>query len=129
MRSYAIVMSRPAFQRWASRQGQQQSGGGVSAGASLFRENGCGSCHTFEPANATAKVGPDLGNLPQYAKRAGKPLDAFVRESIQDPSAYVEKGFPANTMPSFSQLSGQQLDVLVQYLTQSSSARNSGSGG
>jgi len=110
-------MTRGAFDRWASHQGGQQSGGGAAAGASLFKQNGCTSCHTFRPAHATGKVGPDLDNLSQYAKRAGKPLDAFVRQSIEDPNAYVEKGFPANTMPSFSQLSSDQLNALVQYLT------------
>jgi cytochrome c oxidase subunit 2 len=117
MRSYAIVMPQQAFEQWASRQGQQQSGGGRSAGASLFQQNGCGSCHTFKPAKATATVGPDLDNLPQYAKQAGKPLDSFVRESIRDPNAYVQKGYPPNTMPSFSQLSDHQLGALVHYLT------------
>jgi cytochrome c oxidase subunit 2 len=117
MRSYAIVMTPQAFDRWASAQGRRQSGGNAGqAGASLFKQNGCASCHTFSPAHATGTIGPDLDRLPAYAKRAGKPLDPFVRESIQDPGAYVEKGFPANTMPTFN-FSSQQLDALVQYLT------------
>jgi cytochrome c oxidase subunit 2 len=117
MRSYAIVMRPQAFQGWAAREGQAQtSGNAATAGASLFSENGCGSCHTFKPANATAKVGPDLDDLAEYAQRAGKPEDEFVRESIQDPNAYVERGFPPNVMPSFSSLSAEQLDALVQYL-------------
>jgi hypothetical protein len=67
-------------------------------------------------------VGPDLDKLPAYAQAAGKPLDTFVRDSIVDPSAYVEKGFPNNVMPHTygSALSKQQLDALVQYLVSSS---------
>jgi cytochrome c oxidase subunit 2 len=117
MRSYAIVMRPADFERWARGQGAAvSSGNAAQAGTAVFREQGCGSCHTFKPANATAKVGPDLDRLPQYADRAGEPLDEFIRESIVDPRAYVEKGFPANTMPSFSQLPQRQLDALVQYL-------------
>jgi cytochrome c oxidase subunit II len=117
MRSFAIVMEPGAFQNWASGQQQQQTSGNAgTAGAAVFKEQGCGSCHTFEPANATAKVGPDLDKLAQYARAAGKEEKAFIRESIVNPGAYVEKGFPANTMPPFSSLPARQLDALVQYL-------------
>ena len=40
------------------------------------------------------KIGPDLDYLAAYAKRAGKPVDAFIKESILDPPAYVEPGLP-----------------------------------
>jgi cytochrome c oxidase subunit 2 len=118
MRSYAIVMSEAGFQQWAKSQGKAvTSGKPGEAGAAVFENQGCGSCHTFAPAKATAKVGPDLDKLPQYAKTAGKPLDAFIRESIVNPGAYVEKGYPNNVMPSFAQLPKEQLDALVQYLS------------
>ena len=44
--------------------------GGAAAGKALFTNNGCASCHTFAPAGATGKVGPDLDKLPAYAKQA-----------------------------------------------------------
>src|SRR5438270_5657914 len=62
-------------------------GGGAGAGKALFASNGCNSCHTFKPAGANGKIGPDLDKLPQYAKAAGKPLPAFVHESIVSPKA------------------------------------------
>ena len=62
-------------------------------------------------------MGPDLDKLPAYAKQAGKPLEDFVRESIVDPNAYVQPGFPKNLMPSFSALPKDQVDALVAYLT------------
>jgi cytochrome c oxidase subunit II len=118
MRSTVIVMPRAAFKKWLRGQTQTANSGNTGAvGATLFDQNGCKSCHTFAPAKATGTVGPDLDKLPQYAQEAGKPLDAFVRESIVDPNAYVQKGYPANVMPPFSSLSKQQLDALVQYLT------------
>jgi cytochrome c551/c552 len=91
-------------------------GGGAASGKAAFASNGCNQCHTFKPAGATAKVGPDLDKLAQYAKKAHKPLDTFVRESIVDPKAYLEKGYPP-VMPSFSSLPKAQVDALVQFLT------------
>jgi cytochrome c oxidase subunit 2 len=128
MRSTVIVMARTAFEKWQRSQAQAAAGGGAGAGgggtsgsalgATVFKNEACGSCHTFTPASATGTVGPNLDQLPQAAQRAGKPLEAFVRQSIVDPSAYVEKGFPDNVMPkTFTSLPKQQLDALVQYLT------------
>jgi mono/diheme cytochrome c family protein len=92
--------------------------GDPKAGAVLFTSQGCNGCHTFKPANSNGTIGPDLDKLPQYAKTAGEPLDAFAHESIQNPSAYVEKGYQ-NTMPDFGQtLSAKQIADLVAYLTQ-----------
>jgi cytochrome c oxidase subunit 2 len=117
MRSWAVVRTPQAFDRWATGQRQQQTSGNAgTAGAALFKAQGCNSCHTFKPAGSTATVGPDLDKLADYARTAGKPEDEFIRESIVDPGAYVEKGYPPNVMPSFSSLTSQQVNALVQYL-------------
>jgi mono/diheme cytochrome c family protein len=92
--------------------------GDPKAGAVLFKSQGCGGCHTFKPAGTNGTIGPDLDKLAQYAKAANQPLDAFTRESIANPSAYVEKGYQP-TMPDFGQtLSAKQISDLVAYLTQ-----------
>jgi cytochrome c oxidase subunit II len=121
MRTTVVVMKPAAFDKWLHSQGQTASSGNAGQlGATVFKNNGCGACHVFKAAGATAKVGPDLDQLPAEAQRAGKPLADFTRESIVDPSAYVEKGYPDNVMPhTFSSLPKQQLDALVQYLTAS----------
>jgi cytochrome c oxidase subunit II len=117
MRTRAIVMPAAAFNAWVSKQGKAAAGPPGQAGKAVFADNGCDSCHTLKAAGATAKVGPDLDKLPEEARRAGKPLEAFVRESIVDPNAYVEKGYSANVMPSFKdQIPPDRLDQLVQYL-------------
>ena len=102
------------------------SGGGggpgnlLAAGKKAFTDNGCAACHTFKSAGATGKIGPDLDKLAGYAAKAHQPLEAFIRESIVKPNAYVEKGFPPNVMPkTFGSLPKDQLDALVQYLVQS----------
>jgi cytochrome c oxidase subunit 2 len=121
MRTSAIVMPAAAFDKWVNKQGKALAGPAGQAGKTVFVNNGCGSCHTLKAAGASAKIGPDLDKLPDAAKGAGKPLEAFVRESIVDPNAYVAPGFPKNVMPStFSQLPKSQLDALVQYLVSSS---------
>ena len=119
MRSTAIVMRPEAFDRWVRTAGQATAGGGAAAGKAVFEQNGCGACHAFEPAGATATVGPDLDNLPEFARQAGQPLEQFIRESIVEPNAYVEKGFAPNVMPPFK-LPEQQLTSLVEYLAQGS---------
>lgn len=92
--------------------------GDAKAGAVLFQSQGCGGCHTFTPAKSNGTIGPDLDKLPGYAKTAGQPLDTFAHESIQNPSAYVEKGY-SPTMPDFGQtLSPKQISDLVAYVTQ-----------
>src|SRR5436190_5835160 len=80
MRTSAIVMEPAAFEAWVKHQGEAGQGPPGVSGKAVFDRNGCGSCHTFQPAAATGKVGPDLDRLPEYAKQAGKPLEDFVHE-------------------------------------------------
>jgi cytochrome c oxidase subunit II len=122
MRSSAIVMEQNAFDSWlksaAKENGGAAAGGGnAGGGAAVFASAGCSACHTFKPAGATAKVGPDLDNLTEAAQTAGKPLEDFVHESIVDPGAYLAPGFQ-DIMPHTykDQLQPNQLDALVQYL-------------
>jgi len=116
MRSQAVVMPPGRFAAWVklAKQGTSAAAGGKS----VFAANGCSSCHTFKPAAATGKIGPDLDNLAAYAKKAGKPLDQFIRESIVNPNAYIAPGYSANVMPStFGTLPKSQLDALVAFLS------------
>jgi cytochrome c551/c552 len=86
-------------------------------GKAIFLQQGCNGCHTYQPAGSVATVGPDLDKLPEYAKKAKQPLDAFVRESIVKPGAYVQKGF-ANVMPKqYASLPKSDIDALVEFLT------------
>jgi cytochrome c oxidase subunit 2 len=119
MRTTAIVMTPQAFEKWEADQQHALNGPPGQAGKTVFANNGCGSCHTYQPAGSSGKIGPDLDKLATYAQQAGKPLADFVRESIVNPNAYIEKGFPKNVMPTtFAQLPKTQLDALVTFLTQ-----------
>ena len=119
MRSHAVVMQPAAFDKWIADAKKGISGGGAASGKAVFTTNGCGSCHAFTPAGSTATVGPNLDQLAADARKAGKPLDEFTRESIVNPDAYIPAGYAPNVMPkTFAQLPKSQLDALVQYLTQ-----------
>lgn len=86
-------------------------------GAQVFETAGCTGCHTLADAGSTATTGPDLDSVLK-----GKP-ESFIRESIIDPAAEVEEGFPPNVMPETyeDQLSPEELDALVAYLAETTS--------
>jgi cytochrome c551/c552 len=89
----------------------------AAPGKGIFNANGCNGCHTYAPASATGKIGPDLDKLASYAKGANQPLPKFTHESIVNPNAYVEKGYPKGVMPSFKQLPESDVNALVDFLT------------
>ena len=63
---------------------------------------------------------PNLDELPGLASKAGQPLEEFIRESIVDPGAYVEQGFPADRMPRlYAELPPAEIDALVGFLVDS----------
>jgi mono/diheme cytochrome c family protein len=95
--------------------------GNPTAGKAVFAANGCGGCHTLAAAGATGKVGPDLDDLTAEAAKAGEPLEAFIKESIVSPSAYIAPGYSDGIMPATfgSSLKPQQLADLVAFLNQS----------
>jgi cytochrome c oxidase subunit 2 len=121
MRTQAVVMTPRAFQAWVKSAqatvAKQQKGGAGGPAAAVFQSAGCAGCHTFAAAGSNGNTGPALDNLKPAAQRAGRPFEAFVRESIVDPNAYVEKGYQPNIMPStFDSLPKSQLDALVQLI-------------
>jgi cytochrome c oxidase subunit II len=119
MRTQALVLEQGEYDAWARRQGAELAGPPGQAGAAVFENQGCGSCHTFEPARSNAEVGPSLDELASSAEEAGKPLQQYVRESIVEPDAYIHPGFPRNVMPkTYAELPDEQLDGLVQYLVE-----------
>lgn len=92
----------------------------AALGKRLFTEKECVGCHTLSVLANESPRGPNLDRLPEYARRAGEPLEAFIRESIVDPDAYVEQGFAAGRMPpNFGELPMAQIDALVRFLVES----------
>jgi mono/diheme cytochrome c family protein len=92
---------------------EEAPAGDPAAGEALFASNGCGGCHTFEAAGSTGAVGPNLDEALE-----GQDAE-FVHQSIVEPDAEVAEGYNAGVMPSFQQLSEDQVNDLVAFLTQS----------
>jgi mono/diheme cytochrome c family protein len=92
--------------------------GDPAAGKKLFGANGCGGCHTYKPAGSKGQTGPDLDKLAKYAQQANQgSLADFTRESIINPSAYVQPGYPDVMPKSYNTLPDKQVADLVAFLT------------
>src|SRR5215831_10174042 len=115
MRSHVTIVSQEQFTKFLKGSGSSTAG---PPGQAVFQQNGCGSCHTLQAAGANGKIGPDLDDLASLAAKAGHgSLEAFIRESIINPSAYIAPGYTDLMPHTFkSQIPPAQLDQLVQYL-------------
>lgn len=88
----------------------------AEAGAKLFQEKACVTCHP-----AGGGVGPSLVGVPgsQVALASGETVtadDAYLRESILNSMAKVVKGYPP-AMPMFAgQLTEEQVMQLIAYI-------------
>ena len=67
---------------------EDEAGGGAGApdGKAVFTAAGCGGCHALADAGTTGGTGPDLDEV-----LADKD-EAFIEESIVDPSAEIAAG-------------------------------------
>jgi mono/diheme cytochrome c family protein len=93
--------------------------GNPAAGKVAFTNNGCGSCHTFTPAGASGKVGPDLNKLAAEAAAVHQPVATFARTQIVTPDTFRAPGYPVGVMPkTFASLPPQTIADLVTFLTQ-----------
>jgi cytochrome c551/c552 len=94
--------------------------GTAAAGKPVFASSGCGGCHTYAPAGSNASVGPDLDKLAQYTKQANAGDETeFIHESIANPSAYIQPGYPDVMPKDYGQkLSDKQLADLIAFLEQ-----------
>jgi mono/diheme cytochrome c family protein len=92
--------------------------GDAQAGAQVFADQSCGSCHSLQAANATGTIGPNLDEA--LASKSTK----FIETSIVDPSAVVEQGFQDGIMPQDfgDTLTPDDLANLVAFLSQSTSS-------
>jgi NitT/TauT family transport system substrate-binding protein len=89
--------------------------GDPANGKTLFNTLGCAACHAID--SDAVLVGPSLKNISEDASEApgNMSLDAYIRQSIVDPGAYIVEGFP-NVMPPFDTLSDSDLNDLIAYL-------------
>ena len=123
-----IVMEPADYQAWLSGSGQAQAGGAQPSGAQpsgsmadsgqqLFQQHGCVSCHIAGGGGP----GPSLAGVygSQVQLEGGQTVtadDAYIRESILNPSAKVVRGYQP-IMPSFQgQVHEQEILELIAYI-------------
>ena len=115
MRPSAIVMPPAAFNGWRqAAAAARRSRPPGRPGKAVFDANGCAALpHAAGGRSDRERSAPTSISSPTTRRQAGKPLEDFIRESIVDPNAYVQPGFPKGVMPPFSTLPKDQLDSLV----------------
>jgi len=111
-----IVMQPADFDNWLSGNASQQSP--AVAGQQLFQSLGCVSCHG---ANGEGGRGPGLVGLfgSKVFLTNNQTLtadEAYIRESIENPSTKVVSGF-SPIMPTFQgQVTPEQLIQIISYI-------------
>ncbi len=112
-----IVMEPAAFQAWL---GGDTGESLVEAGTRLFGELGCATCHVDAAADSPSR-GPKLAGLwgSEVTLHGGGTVtadEAYVRESILDPTAKITEGYPG-VMPTFRGLMNEeQMLQLIAYV-------------
>ena len=117
-----LVGAALSWQHEPARAVSNGRSGSVLSGAELFRVKGCATCHAG-PDTETAGMDslPDLSEAWEWAggRRDGLDAEAYLRQSIEQPAAYLAPGFqpqgPLTGMP-FLSVSEAEVDALVAYL-------------
>src|SRR4051812_9827491 len=110
-----IVMEPSEFQTWLS--GGAPEGSLASAGAKLFQDLACNTCHRPD-AQGRGPVLDGLFGKPQMLQSGDTIVvdEAYVRESILMPAAKITAGFQP-IMPAFQGLvTEEQLLELIEYV-------------
>ena len=89
-----------------------------SAGTILFQERGCVGCHHLDASGDGPTLHGLFGSPVQYpGSGTGIVDESYLREAILNPSATVANGFRP-VMPTFAgQLTEEQLQALIVYVT------------
>ncbi len=124
MGGWVYVMSPADYARWVREKGRKSGAleattvSPTSQGEGLFRQYGCGNCHT---ATDTSRA-PSLIGL--YGKQRtltdGSAVNAdrnYIRKAILTPENTLLKGYGAITrMPSYKDLSEDDINQLIAYI-------------
>jgi cytochrome c oxidase subunit 2 len=115
MTGEVIVMEPSEFQTWLS--GGAQEGSLASAGEKLFQDLACNTCHRPDAQGRGPVLQGLFGKTVQLQSGETMTVDeAYVRESILNPSAKVAAGFQP-IMPTFQGLvTEEQLLELIEYV-------------
>jgi len=109
-----IVMDPADYQDWISARGEGSLG---QQGEKIFQQLGCNTCHRNDSLARAPNLAGLYGN--QVKLKDGAVVnadDAYIRESIVNPSAKIVSGWE-NIMPTFQgQISEDDMIALVYYI-------------
>jgi len=124
MKKFAFVLLLVAALALVACGGEEPApagSGDAAAGEKLFKEAAqppCLTCHSLEAG--ARLIGPALAGIGSAAGNmvSGLSAEAYLRQSIVEPNAYVVEGFSANLMPATyaTDLSEQQVNDLVAFM-------------
>lgn len=117
--SFHVVAQPPEeFAAWMANEAADApapQGASEARGAELFRQAGCGACHTVRGAGATGRIGPDLTHVGSRRSLAAATLPndaaAFARWIVDN--QHIK---PENQMPAFTIFEEAELTDLSTYL-------------
>jgi len=89
----------------------------IEKGKQLAQANGCLGCHSTDGSKLVGPTWNGLYGSERELQDGSKVTadEAYLKESIVDPGAKVVKGY-SPVMPSFSQLSDEDLQALIEYI-------------
>ena len=118
MAFYAIAMPRGEFDAWYGSQVRPAAAPATALqqqGGALFLAHGCGACHTVRGTAAAGVLGPDLTHVgARHSIGAG-----ILPNNVGTLAGWISSAQhlkPGNLMPSYGNLTGQELRAIAAYL-------------
>lgn len=113
----AAAPTQPATQPTTAPSGGS-GGASLAAGEAAFVGGICATCHKVDGTAAAGVVGPDLTHIGTVAAErvAGQSAEVYIRQSVEDPAAFVTEGFPPLMPPGLQAVLGADYDAVVAYL-------------
>lgn len=113
-----LLITACGGQARAGSLGDPEAGNVLFSQTSIREAPACSTCHSTEPDKVI--VGPSLAGIASRARerKPGMSAEAYLRESILEPNAYVVKGFSEGVMYQEFKgvLTGEEIDNLIAYL-------------
>jgi cytochrome c oxidase subunit 2 len=98
----------------------EPTGASLEEGKAAFVASICITCHKVEGTAAVGVVGPDLTHIGALAgdRVAGMTAEAYIRESIEDPAAFIVDGFDPLMPPGMNAIPpiSDNYDAVVAYM-------------
>ncbi len=117
----AVVERPEEFQEWVTNLTTLPDDP-IAAGRQVYEKYGCGACHALEDVGSTSAVGPEMNGIGERAatRVEGMGAEAYLRESIVNPGAYIVEGYQDGLMPRDlgERMSQAELEAMITYLLQ-----------